>query len=61
MKQQRTIVALVLAGLAATTLAGCSAAGDDGSTTITFWTHTHPPMIEVYDSSSRSTRRRTPG
>ena len=48
MKYQRTTAALVLAGLAATTLAGCSASGD-GSTTISFWTHTHPPMIEVYE------------
>jgi ABC-type glycerol-3-phosphate transport system substrate-binding protein len=50
MTSKRTMAALVTAALAATALAGCSASGDSGSTTITFWTHTHPPMIEVYEN-----------
>jgi ABC-type glycerol-3-phosphate transport system substrate-binding protein len=50
MTPKRTMAALVTAALAATALAGCSASGDSGSTTITFWTHTHPPMIEVYEN-----------
>ena len=49
MTPKRTMAALVTATLAATALAGCSASGG-GSTTITFWTHTHPPMIEVYEN-----------
>ena len=50
MTPKRTMAALVTAALAATAFAGCSASGDSGSTTITFWTHTHPPMIEVYEN-----------
>lgn len=30
-------------------LAGCSGSGSDDGVTLTFWTHTHPPMIAVYE------------
>lgn len=49
MTTQRTLAALATASLAAAALAGCSASGGDGDVTVSFWTHTHPPMIEVYE------------
>lgn len=49
MTNQRTFAALATASLAAAALAGCSAPGGDENITISFWTHTHPPMIEVYE------------
>lgn len=58
---KRTIAAIVTAGLAAATLAGCSASEGDGTTTITFWTHTHPPMIEVYEELIAEYEEANPG
>lgn len=49
MRRRRiTAAAVVVAGL--TLLAACAGGttAPGGPTTITFWTHTHPPMIEVY-------------
>lgn len=49
MRRRRiTAAAVVVAGL--TLLAACAGGTPEpgGPTTITFWTHTHPPMIEVY-------------
>jgi ABC-type glycerol-3-phosphate transport system substrate-binding protein len=52
---------LATAALAAT-LAGCAGgSGDSGSTTITFWTHTHPPMIEVYEELIAEYEEANPG
>lgn len=50
MNSKRTIAVLAAATLTAG-LAACSTGGggDEGETTISFWTHTHPPMIEVYE------------
>lgn len=49
MSRTRTMAALVTTTFAAAALAGCSASQESDSTTISFWTHTHPPMIEVYE------------
>ena len=50
MNSKRTIAVLAAATLTAG-LAACSTGGggEAGTTTISFWTHTHPPMIEVYE------------
>jgi multiple sugar transport system substrate-binding protein len=64
MRTLRRFAVLVAVGAIAGTMAGCStpaasSAPSDGATaaaseaagptTISFWTHTHPPMIEVYE------------
>jgi ABC-type glycerol-3-phosphate transport system substrate-binding protein len=62
MKRTRTMAVLATAALAASALAGCAGAGNDsGSTTITFWTHTHPPMIEVYEELIAEYEEANPG
>jgi ABC-type glycerol-3-phosphate transport system substrate-binding protein len=50
MTMKRTVAALAAASLAIAAMAGCSAGGSSGGgkVTISFWTHTHPPMIAVY-------------
>lgn len=52
MNTKRTIAVLTAATLSVAGLAACSTGGGGGegeATTISFWTHTHPPMIEVYE------------
>ncbi len=51
MNSKRTIAVLAAATMTAAGLAACGGGGggEAGSTTISFWTHTHPPMIEVYE------------
>lgn len=49
MMKARTATAFAAATMIAVGLSGCSAPADDGTTTISFWTHTHPPMIAVYE------------
>lgn len=61
MKRTRTMAILATAALAATALAGCAGSGGSGSTTITFWTHTHPPMIEVYEELIAEYEEANPG
>lgn len=46
---KRAVAALLTVSLAVMALAGCSSSNSGGgAVTISFWTHTHPPMIEVY-------------
>ena len=49
---RKTKVLAVAAGIAtAASLVACSAsAPGDEKITISFWTHTHPPMIEVFEA-----------
>lgn len=61
MTPTRTMAVLATAALAATALAGCSGSGNSGSTTISFWTHTHPPMIEVYEDLIQQYEDANPG
>ena len=61
MKRTRTMAVLAAAALAATALAGCTSGGQSGSTTITFWTHTHPPMIAVYEDLIQQYEDANPG
>lgn len=61
MTTQRTLAALATASLAVAALAGCSPSGNDGDVTISFWTHTHPPMIEVYETLIDEYEKANPG
>jgi ABC-type glycerol-3-phosphate transport system substrate-binding protein len=61
MKRTRTMAVLAAAALATTALAGCTTGGESGSTTITFWTHTHPPMIAVYEDLIQQYEEANPG
>jgi multiple sugar transport system substrate-binding protein len=46
--RRRYISPLLVLGLLAACLTACSSGGGaGGTTTVTFWTHTHPPMIEL--------------
>ncbi|KAA9148644.1 sugar ABC transporter substrate-binding protein [Microbacterium lushaniae] len=52
MKLQRIIAGAVGAALVGATLASCTASSEPSEgedVTLTFWTHTHPPMIEVFE------------
>lgn len=61
MKLTRTMAGLATAALAATALVGCSSPSDGGTTTISFWTHTHPPMIAVYEDLIKQYEAANPG
>ena len=61
MKIARTAAALAVVTLAAAGLSACSAPSDDGTTTLSFWTHTHPPMIKVYEDLIAEYEKKNPG
>jgi multiple sugar transport system substrate-binding protein len=54
--------AAVVAALAAVSLGGCAGGGaSGGDITISFWTHTHPPMIAVFKDLIAKYEKANPG
>ena len=50
MKLHRILAGAIGLAVAATALTSCTTESGDGeNVTLTFWTHTHPPMIEVFE------------
>lgn len=50
MRKSRVLAVAIAAATAASLVACSSPAPGDEKITISFWTHTHPPMIEVFES-----------
>jgi ABC-type glycerol-3-phosphate transport system substrate-binding protein len=54
MVRHHRLAAAAAAALLGTVLAACGSSGDDnaagGPVTVTFWTHTHPPMVELNEA-----------
>lgn len=61
MSLKRLIPAALATVLAAAMLSGCSTNASSSSTTVTFWTHTHPPMIAVYKKLIAQYQKDNPG